>query len=270
MANLTQHLTSISPDLRSGPSPGRRLLALVLCSMLVLGSVLPGVALAGEADSEGEGTSPSIELPEPPDFDPGGEETDLEEVPATGGGEEGGAVETEPEVDIEAPPPEEVTSAAIEAPAEAPPPQPVAVPEPATSAPEPESVQQAAAEPPNSEPVANQSITAPKQMPDRHSASARAPAEASPPAQPAQQEAPPPPQPATAPPADLGRDLAGKDSYVVRPGDCLWHIAASLLPGNAGTEAVAREVARLWQLNEDRIGTGDPNLIYAGTELRLR
>ena len=70
MANLIQHLTSISPDLRSGPSPGRRLLAVTLCSMLVVGSVFPGAALAGESDSEGEGTSPSIELPESPDFDP--------------------------------------------------------------------------------------------------------------------------------------------------------------------------------------------------------
>jgi hypothetical protein len=123
MANLTQFLTSFSPDLRSGSSPGRRLLALVLCSMLILASISPGVALAGEADSEGEGTSPQVELPELPDFDPGGEETDLEEVPATGGGEEEGAVEIEPEVDTAAPPPEEVTSAAAEAPVEAPSPR---------------------------------------------------------------------------------------------------------------------------------------------------
>ena len=66
MANLTQHLTSISPELRSGPSPGRRLVALVLCSMLVLASVFPGVALAGEADSEGVGTVPEVEVPVPP------------------------------------------------------------------------------------------------------------------------------------------------------------------------------------------------------------
>jgi hypothetical protein len=258
MANLIQNLTSISPDLRSGSSPGRRLLALVLCSMLVLANVFPGVALAGEPDSEGEGTSPSVELPEPPDFDPGGEEAGLEEVPATGG-EEGGAVELEPEVEIEAPPPEEVTSAATEPPVEAAPPPPVAVPEPAASTPAPEP----------SEPVANQSITAPKHNAiDRHSASpSAAPEEVVPPAEP---EAPPSPRPAAAPPADSGRNLVGKDSYVVQPGDCLWHIAAGLLPANASSGAVAREVARLWQLNEDRIGTGDPNLIYAGTELRLR
>ncbi len=270
MANLTQYLTSISPDLRSGSSPGRRLLALVLCSMLILASISPGVALAGEADSEGEGTSPQVELPEPPDFDPGGEETDLEEVPATGGGEEDGAVEIEPEVDIAAPPPEEVTSAATEAPVEAPSPPPVTVPEPATSAPESEPVQQAASEPASAEPVANQSIIAPKQKAaDRHSASASVPAETAPPGEPAQPESPPSPQLVAAPPADSGR-LAGKDSYVVRPGDCLSHIAQALLPVGADDLEIANEVARLWRLNEDRIGTGDPDLIYPGTVLKLR
>lgn len=267
MANLTQHLTSISPDLRLGPSPGRRLLAVTLCSMLVVGSVLPGAALADESDSEGEGTSPSIELPEAPDFNPGGEETDLEEeVPATGDDEEEvGAVEVEPEVDTVAPPPGEVTSAGTEAP----PPQPIAVPEPTTPAPKPEPVQQTATEPPTPAPIANQSITAPKQRPNQHSVSARASEETAPPAEPAQREAPRS-QPVAATPPDSGRNLAGKDSYVVQPGDCLWHIAADLLPGSASTDAVAHEVERLWRLNEDRIGTGDPNLIYAGTVLRLR
>jgi hypothetical protein len=94
MANLTKHFTSISPDLRSGSSPGRRLLTLALCSMLVLASILPGVAVAGEADSEGEGSAPSVELPAVPDFDPGGEEADFEEVPATGGEEYGGRIRT--------------------------------------------------------------------------------------------------------------------------------------------------------------------------------
>jgi hypothetical protein len=270
MANLTQYLTSISPDLRSGSSPGRRLLALALCSMLILASISPGVALAGEADSEGEGTSPQVELPEPPDFDPGGEETDLEEVPATGGGEEEGVVEIEPEVDTAAPPPEEVTSAATEALVEAPSPPPVTAPEPATSAPESEPVQQAASEPASSEPVANQSITAPKQKTaDRHSASAGVPVEAAPPADPAEPKAPRSPQPVAAPPAGSAR-LAGKDSYVVRPGDCLSRIAQALLPVGADDSEVANEVARLWRLNEDRIGTGDPDLIYPGTVLRLR
>jgi hypothetical protein len=268
MGNLTQHLTSISPDLRSGSSPGRRLLALVLCSMLVIGSVFPGVVLAGEADSEGEGSSPSIELPEPTDFDPGGEETGLEEVPATGGGEEGSAVELEPEVDTEVPPPGEVPGSASEAAVE---PPPVAVPAP-TPSPEYETeTQTAASAEARAEPIANQPITAPKQKSaDRHSASESATPAPAPPAEPVEQETPPSPQPVAVPPADAGRDFAGKGAYVVRSGDCLWEIATGQLPADSRLEAIAREVARIWQLNEDRIGTGDPNLIYAGTTLRLR
>ena len=273
MANLIQHLTSISPDLRSGPSRGRRLLALTLCSMLVAGSVFPGFALADESDSEGEGTSPSIELPEPPDFDPSGEETDLEEeVPATGDDEdEVGAVEVEPEVDTEAPPPEEVTSAALEPPAESAAPSPAAVPQPtpSASAPEPESAPQAAADPSGSEPVANQSITAPKQTHQRYRASRQAPREPAPPAEPVQREAPPPRPVATAS-NNSGRNLTGKHLYRVRPGDCLWAIAAELLPPSAANVEIGQEVQRLWRLNASRIGTGDPNLLMAGTELRLR
>ncbi len=267
MANLTQHLISISPDLRSGPSPGRRLVALALCSMLVLASVFPGVALAGEADSEGEGSAPSIELPAPPDFDPGGEEAAMEEAPATG---EEAVVEIEPEVGIEAPPPEEVTSAATEAPVEAASPQAVAVPESAPPAPEP--VGQAASEPVSTEPVANQTITAPPQKPVVRPAASKSAAssEPIPPIEPAEHEAPMPTQPVAATPPDSGRSLAGKDSYVVRSGDCLSHIAQALLPADADDAEIASEVARLWHLNEDRIGTGDPDLIYPGTVLRLR
>lgn len=267
MAHLIQHLTSISSDLRSGPSPGRRFVALMLCSMLVLASVFPGVALAGEADSEGAGTVPEVEVPVPPDLDPGGEESDLEEVPASAGGEEGGAVETESEVDTAAlSPEEEVTSVATEAPIEAAPPPPASVPEPATSAPEP--VQQQASEPATSEPVANQSIVGPKQKPiERHAASQSAASSEAPlPVEPTEREAPPAPQPVASTPADF----AGKDSYVVRPGDCLSHIAQALLPAGADDTAIAAEVARLWHLNDDRIGTGDPDLIYPGTVLRLR
>ncbi|HEU4705597.1 MAG TPA: hypothetical protein VFS64_00220 [Solirubrobacterales bacterium] len=271
MANLIQNLTSISPELRSGPSPGRRLMAVVLCAMLVLGATFPGFAVAGEADSEGEGTTPTVEVPVgPPDFDPGGEETDLEEEAPAEGEEQGGAVEAEAEVEIEAPAPEGATGAATEAP----PPTSVPSPEPATSAPASEPAEQEVAPP--AQPVANQPIVAPKQRPvDRSTASsaetATTTSESASPVEPAQQEAPSPsPRPVTATPADQGRNLAGKDTYLVRPGDCLWHIAAGLLPGGAGTQEIAGEVQRLWRLNEDRIGTGDPSLIYPGTELRLR
>ena len=34
--------------------------------------------------------------------------------------------------------------------------------------------------------------------------------------------------------------------------------------------AIAREVNRLWELNRERIGTGDPDLVMVGTRLMLR
>lgn len=276
MANITQHLTlSVSLDSRSGSPPGRRLLALTLVVMLVFGSVFPGFALAGESDSEGEGTAPPVEVPVDPGFDPGGEEEALEEAPAVGGDEETGAVEVEAEVDVEAPVAGEVTSAATEAPpAETASSAPAASPEPAAPALEPEPAQQQAPEAKTSEPVARQSIVAPKQRPaeEKAASSSATAGEAAPASEPPEEEAPsaPAPQPAATPPADHGRYLGGKDSYVVRSGDCLWHIAAALLPGGASDAEIAGEVARLWALNEDSIGTGDPSLIYAGTTLRLR
>lgn len=263
MTNLTKHLTSISPDLGSRPSPGRRLLALVLSAMLLLGTTLPGAAAAGEVDSEGEGAALAVEAPSAPDFDPGGEEVPLEEAPAAGAPEEDAAVE------VEVPATEEVTSAAAEVVVEEPQAQPVEVPEVASSVPEPEPVQQTSSAP-VSEPVANQSIVAPKREPaERSTASTHAaPAEAPAPAEPAEEPSPPP-HPVAAP-ADPGRGLAGKGSYVVRPGDCLSHIAAGVLSPGADALEIEEEVERLWRLNEDRIGTGDPNLIYPGTVLRLR
>jgi LysM domain len=61
-----------------------------------------------------------------------------------------------------------------------------------------------------------------------------------------------------------------RDRHTVQPGDTLWSIARDLLGPNASAAAIAREVDRLWQLNADAIGTGDPNLIVAGQVLILR
>ena len=59
-------------------------------------------------------------------------------------------------------------------------------------------------------------------------------------------------------------------TYTVQPGDSLWSIAARLLGPDAASAAIADEVRRLWALNERRIGTGDPDLLIAGTALELR
>lgn len=62
----------------------------------------------------------------------------------------------------------------------------------------------------------------------------------------------------------------GDRFYVVRRGDSLWSIAKDVLGPGASVLRVAREVNRLWELNVERIGTGDRDLLMAGTKLRLR
>jgi nucleoid-associated protein YgaU len=56
---------------------------------------------------------------------------------------------------------------------------------------------------------------------------------------------------------------------IVRPGDSLWSIAGDLAGPDASPATIARLVNRLWELNADRIGTGDPDLVMVGTVLRL-
>lgn len=66
-------------------------------------------------------------------------------------------------------------------------------------------------------------------------------------------------------------DSTGNAStHVVEPGQSLWVIAQGVLGEPAGIARVAFEVQRLWQLNAARIGTGNPDLIFPGQELRLK
>jgi nucleoid-associated protein YgaU len=73
-------------------------------------------------------------------------------------------------------------------------------------------------------------------------------------------------------PAEAGaRPLPDSASrYTVRSGDTLWSIAQRLLGQGHSAEEIGKEVARLWRLNAERIGTADPDLILPGTTLRLR
>jgi len=58
--------------------------------------------------------------------------------------------------------------------------------------------------------------------------------------------------------------------HVVKAGQSLWVIAQGIVARPASIAEIAFEVGRLWRLNAARIGTGNPDLIYAGQELRLR
>ena len=57
---------------------------------------------------------------------------------------------------------------------------------------------------------------------------------------------------------------------VIEPGQSLWTIAQGLVARQASIAEVAFKVGRLWQLNANRIGTGNPDLIFPGLELRLK
>ena len=76
-------------------------------------------------------------------------------------------------------------------------------------------------------------------------------------------------EPAPAPATPLATGGFGR-FHVVRPGESLWSIATDVLGPGASAAAIATEVRRLWKLNAERIGTGDPNLLVVGVRLRLR
>lgn len=273
-------LTAVSRYNRRSPQPlGRRLLAAALSAALALGTVSPAAALASEADSEGEGTAPPGAVEGPAD----GEETALEEVPGSvaGGGSEdsgeGPPVEAEPQQESElpaVPATEEVAGATTEALPEVAQPPTAEAPSATESGPAYES----APPPPSSQPVENQPLSAPPsaasepEAPPEPKAEQPAPDPSlSPePAAPSEEEPPPPQLPAVPAERQAPRsDLGGRDFHTVRSGECLWSIAAALLPAGASNAEIAAEVKRLWRLNASRIGTGDPSLLMVGTRLRL-
>ena len=59
-------------------------------------------------------------------------------------------------------------------------------------------------------------------------------------------------------------------TYTVQPGDALWPIAERHLASSRSVTAIAKQVQELESLNRDRIASGDPDLLEAGEELRLR
>lgn len=78
------------------------------------------------------------------------------------------------------------------------------------------------------------------------------------------------PTPVRAAIATTSEATASDAIHVVQPGESLWAIASDVLGADASPARIAREVHHLWQLNQDRIGTGNPDLVMAGTKLVLR
>ncbi|MGH2901517.1 MAG: LysM peptidoglycan-binding domain-containing protein [Solirubrobacteraceae bacterium] len=83
----------------------------------------------------------------------------------------------------------------------------------------------------------------------------------------------PAPEPLPASPASASASDHAEPAdrtHTIHPGESLWSIAGDLLGESATPTQIAREVHRLWEINEDVIATGDPNLLMIGTRLRLR
>jgi len=69
---------------------------------------------------------------------------------------------------------------------------------------------------------------------------------------------------------DAAQESSAHSTHVVEPGQSLWMIARGLIGKPDSIAQVAFEVERLWHLNAERIGTGTPDLIFPGLELRLK
>jgi hypothetical protein len=283
----------------------RRGRALLAASVLALSAAAPTAALAAGPEPEQEGTTApeqilTDDVASTPDFDTGGpvtelpydagaapddtldtnaDEVPLEQEPATGDpvpaaivgdgtGTESVEQQPQPRASEPLPPP---PAAEPVSPA---PPLAVPVPEAPTAT---NQEQQVASSPP---PPADEHLP---RGPEHTSVRSNIPAVALP-----QSSTPgPAPQPE---PASVGNVISDSSTarltrstathreaaqpanpfHVVQRGESLWSIANDLLGNDASVARIAREVNRLWELNSARIGTGDRDLLMAGTKLALR
>jgi hypothetical protein len=276
---------------------GHRTRALLAASVLALSSAPPTAAVASDPDKEQEGAispdqvaeavpladpqsdpgGPSTELPVEPDpprdmeptdpsdeaaleqelptDNPPAEETDIPDVPSE---QEPATTEPLPAPPAAAPPPPEPP-----APAPAP-------PEAVASEPVPEPERQRVRKPPR-----RTTVAAPRETVMRFVAPRPTPVGAgwSSPASVEVVDAQPEAAALRPPSVDDDQVRAaqrGERVHVVRANESLWSIARDLLGDQASAARIAREVNRLWELNSGRIGTGDPDLLLAGTRLKLR
>jgi LysM repeat protein len=299
----------LAGHLAADPLVSRRAQAALAAGLLAFSAGAPAAAAQVPEPDQQQATEPPAGGEPPglqPDFDPGGDDTfDYETAPVPGGPEAGGEedeglgapVETEPPTDVEAPPvvedapeppaPQEAAPVPVTEPAPAPapatPPAPAPpVPSPSPTEPPAGEVEQPAPRPEPRKTTSNRKTPtrAPKarevqRRPAVGTAPIPPPESAAPVVQSVEAPAPAAPQPAPPTTASVSQSTeppAGPINgprYTVRAGDSLWSIARRLLGPDASAGRIAREVNRLWQLNEDRIGTGNPSLIRVGTVLEL-
>lgn len=286
----------------------RRTQALFAAGVLAWSSATPVAVLAAEPDQEREGTAApeqiaGIDPAANADFDPGGESTELpfdagppaDTQAAPAPEEETEALEQEPATDEVAPVADAGDQASAQVPAEpsaprptesvAPQPTPEATP---VAAPTPTPAEQAA-KPTPSVADADSHIRAlapvqPRREERQESAGAPAPpvrtapapqpAPAVPASEPSETTtvyvAQVPAAPAPAANSKVSTARPGDRFHVVVAGESLWSISKDVLGADASVAQVARHVNRLWELNSERIGTGDPDLLMVGTRLALR
>lgn len=269
--------------------------ALLTASMLAVSGSLPGIAAATEGDREYEGTEvpqeTSTQRSPSASFDPGGPETELPEEPgpsAVHGDEDSdddiGSVEREPTIDPAARTEGESddNQDAVPTSPAAPPEQPPVVAEsepPAASVSPPA---QSVKPPPPSAPAQDRAavvggplVVSDHAVPSRvrkRAASIVAGLRRGRPSRTSAAHVHT--QLPAAVSAPLAPDAASRprqaQTHRVQPGESRWSIATQLLGRGASNADIAREVNRLWELNKQRIGTGNPSLLRIGTELRLR
>ena len=282
----------------SGSPPGDELLSARsragLAAALLATTAMPAApALAGEADSEQEGAvddKPAAETD--PGFGEGTEDADLPaddgaELPATGDDgevEQAPLGESYPEDEADSEPGEPTPGPAPPLPPTPAPRPPISIPPPPAAPPKLDTVRKPdrvrpgedrgrGAEPhPLDAEVPDIGSPAPRHMAPvgeegPSTAAPTIPEEAAPDqagAGAAHSSGPVRPPAATSPHT---RDRSR--THVVRKGESLWSIARNQIGGDATPAQVARLVNRLWELNRERIGTGEPDLLMVGTELRL-
>ncbi len=77
-------------------------------------------------------------------------------------------------------------------------------------------------------------------------------------------------EPARSTGPDAGSGSERPSTLVVAPGQSLWVIAQGLVAEPSSIAQVALKVDRLWELNAERIGSGNRDLIYSGVKLRFK